>query len=425
VKERVNQSAGRPVFDLSFYMQFQPKAVVVDFGLVELLEYFPAPSGGRQRVAVVVPHLGAGGAESVLLDILGSLEREKFEVLVLATQSKDSGWERRWKACGAHVYDLAAVVSPERMVSAICSITKNWECRTVLVQNSLYGYAALPYLKRLVPETRTIDVIHAIDDTWDQVAASSNVAAHLDVRVAVSDAVKQRLLDTGTPAEAIRVIRAGVDLTRFRAAPVRGEGAGRILFAGRLDPVKRPLLLVEIAQTLRRKRPEFRFVIAGDGPELGSLRERVKRKHLEMFFEFLGAVEDLAPVLESCDIVILPSRSEGVPLVLLEALACARPVVASRVGGIPQLIDAGCGVLIDMKSGEVAEFADALDTLLGDPARREKMGQAGRKRVEAGHDLREARREYAELLEAPSEPGQSPRHGQRGKDAASKAAPLR
>jgi glycosyltransferase involved in cell wall biosynthesis len=222
--------------------------------------------------------------------------------------------------------------------------------------------------------------------------------------VAVSDAVKQRLLDAGTPAERIRVIRAGVDLTRFRVALGRREGAGRILFAGRLDAVKRPLLLVDIAEKLRRLRPEFRFIVAGDGPELSRLRERVKRKQLEMFFEFLGALEDLAPVFESCDIVILPSRSEGVPLVLLEALACARPVVASRVGGIPQLIDAACGILIDQKSGEAAEFGAALDALLRDPARREKMGLAGRKRVEAGYDIRAMQREYSEILV----PGQSP-----------------
>ncbi|HEY2843827.1 MAG TPA: glycosyltransferase, partial [Bryobacteraceae bacterium] len=228
MKERVNQSLGKPFFDLSFYLQFQPKAVALDFGLVELLEYCPAPPDGRQRLAVVVPHLGAGGAESVLLDILGSLDRTRFEILVLATQSKDSGWISRWNACGDHVYDLATVVSPEKMVSAICSFVKNWRCETVLVQNSLYGYAALPQMKRMQhadgSHTRTIDVIHAIDKTWDQVSASGGASSSIDVRVAVSDAVQQRLLAGATPAEQIRVIRGGVDLERFRPAPTRASG---------------------------------------------------------------------------------------------------------------------------------------------------------------------------------------------------------
>jgi glycosyltransferase involved in cell wall biosynthesis/GT2 family glycosyltransferase len=406
IKERVNQAAGRSIFELSFYLRFQPKAVTVEFALVELLEYIPFPAAGKQRVAVIIPHLGAGGAESVLLDILASLDHEKFEILILATQSKDNAWLTRWKNCGAHVYDLARVLQPQRMVSAICSIVKNWQCDTVLVQNSLYGYAAVPFLKRTSPALRTIDVIHSIDEAWDQVAATANTSASLDLRIAVSDAVEARMLAAGTPADRIRLIHAGVDLERFRPAPTRSSGVPRILFAGRLDPVKRPLLLVDIAEHLlkqqaRRGKSEFRFVIAGDGPELARLRARAEQKHLETFFEFLGHVEDLAPIMRASDVVLLPSRSEGVPLVLLEALACARPVIASRVGGIPQLIDATCGILIDASvkpSSAPADFAEAIDALLRDPARREKMGQAGRKKVEATYDLRAIRAKYAELL---------------------------
>jgi glycosyltransferase involved in cell wall biosynthesis len=377
--------------------------VALDFSLVELLEYCPVSPGEKQRLAVVTPHLGPGGAESVLLDILASLDREKFEILVLATQSKDDAWACRWQARAAHVYDLAKVVSLQKMTSAICSFVKNWQCQTVLVQNSLYGYAALPHIKRMDRDgcrTRTIDVIHAIDKTWDQVSASGGAAASIDVRVAVSDSVQRHLLGGGTPAGRIRLTRGGVDLERFRPAPTRPSGVLRILFAGRIDPVKRPELLVDIAAKLL-KRPghrQFRFVVAGDGPRLRRLRERVKSKQMETIFDFLGQVEDLAPVFHASDIVILPSRSEGVPLVLLEALACARPVVASRVGDIPQLIDDGCGILIDVSPNDASDFAAALESLLGDPELRETMGREGRRKVEAGYDLRTVRTEYAEIL---------------------------
>jgi glycosyltransferase involved in cell wall biosynthesis len=85
----------------------------------------------------------------------------------------------------------------------------------------------------------------------------------------------------------------------------------------------------------------------------------------------------------------------------LEALACARPVVASRVGGIPQLIDDTCGILIDVSSGDAPDFAAALESLIGNPELREKMGREGRKKVEASYDLRVLRAEYAEILSAP------------------------
>ena len=401
-KERINQSTGKQIFDLSFYLRFQPKAISLNFSVVELLEYYPQPpASGRQRLAVIIPHLGPGGAEAVLLDILSSLDKDKFEILVLATQSNDASWLPRWKAAAAHVYDLAQI-SPERMVNVLCSLVKNWQCSTVLVQNSLFGYAALPFLKQIAPSTRTIDVIHALDDAWDQIAATAGSAASLDLRVAVSDSVRDRLLAAGTPPDRIRLIRGGIDLQRFRPAPTRNAGIRQILFAGRLDPVKRPLLLIDIAEHLykRDKLRPFRMVIAGDGPELPALRERAKQKHLETFFDFLGHVDDLAPVMRDADIVILPSRSEGVPLVLLEAMACARPVVASRVGGIPQIVDSTCGILIDSPK-PAADFAAALDLLLRDPDRRDFMGLAGRKRVEASYDLRTARAAYAEILETP------------------------
>ena len=410
IKERINQSAGKQIFDLSFYLRFQPKAISLNFSIVELLEYHPFPRvEGRQRLAVIIPHLGPGGAESVLLDILASLDTAKFEILILATQSTDNSWLSRWKAAATHVYDLAHI-SPERMHNALCSFVKNWQCDTVLVQNSLFGYATIPFLKQIAPATRTIDVIHALDDAWDQIAATAESAASLDLRVAVSDAVRDRLLASATPPDRIRLIRAGVDLQRFRPAPTRSSGVRQILFAGRLDPVKRPLLLVEIADELRKldKLRPFKFVIAGDGPELPALRQRAEQKHLETFFDFLGHVDDLAPIMRDADIVLLPSRSEGVPLVLLEAMACARPVVASRVGGIPQIVDATCGILIDSSSksskAPAAAFAAALDLLLRDHARRDFMGLAGRKKVEAAYDLRAVRAAYAEILEHPASP---------------------
>jgi glycosyltransferase involved in cell wall biosynthesis len=96
--------------------------------------------------------------------------------------------------------------------------------------------------------------------------------------------------------------------------------------------------------------------------------------------------------------VILPSRAEGIPLVVLEALACSRPVVASNVGAIGEVLTPDCGVLIDVGRSEAAAFAGALDTLLNQPELREKMGAAGRKKIEAEYDVRLTRKIYSRLL---------------------------
>ena len=105
--------------------------------------------------------------------------------------------------------------------------------------------------------------------------------------------------------------------------------------------MKRPLLLADIALELSRYRRDFRFVVAGHGPEATRLKSRVHAHGLDDLFNFLGRLSDVAPELKACDVVVLPSKTEGVPLIALEAMAASRPVVASAVGDIPYVVTPG------------------------------------------------------------------------------------
>jgi glycosyltransferase involved in cell wall biosynthesis len=401
-KERMNSWLGRPLFDLSFYLRFQPKTLLIENTLSQPLRYFPRPSPGRMRVALITPHLGHGGAEQVLLELASALPADRFEVLLLATQSTDDRWIGRWRQSVAHVYDLARAVPAQKTVAAIYTIVTNWNCGAVVVQNSLAGYAALPHIARDLPGARLMDVVHSVDEKWDLVSVTAGLARQIDVRVAVSDAVRQRLLACGTPGDRIELVRNGIDLERFRpraetAAPERK----RILFAGRLDPVKRPWLLVDIAGELLalRKKKDFVFVVAGEGPEAARLRAGVERQGLEGVFELLGHVEDMPPLMAAADVVVLPSRSEGVPLTVIESFACSTPVVASNVGAVAEVLDSTCGVLIDPAGREASTFAAAIDRLLDQPALCRAMGEAGRRKVAAEYDLRRAREAYRRLFD--------------------------
>jgi hypothetical protein len=147
IKEGINKAARRRIFDLSFYLQFQPGSLVLANTVIQPLRYFPKRDASRPRIALITPHLGPGGAEAVLQQIATTLRVERFEVLLLATQSRDSRWLNRWRGCVEHVYDLAAAVAPERVPASVFTIVSNWKCDAVLVQNSLPGYAALPQIK--------------------------------------------------------------------------------------------------------------------------------------------------------------------------------------------------------------------------------------------------------------------------------------
>jgi glycosyltransferase involved in cell wall biosynthesis len=405
-KESVNRLAHKNVFDLTFYAKFQPNCLPVAGQLIAPLRYFPPPRSARHRVALITPHLGPGGAENVLLEFAAALDRSRYEILVIATQSEDVSWRARWQQQADHVYDLAGIVAPDRLAGAIYSIVTNWACDVVLVQNSLPGYSAIPHLKRDLPGVKIIDLVHSVGEDWDLVSCTAAVAEDIDARIVISEAGRRHLRGFGVPDEKIWLIRNGIDLERFAAAgPSPRSDVKRILFAGRLDPVKRPLILVDIARILSKLRTnqDFRFVVAGDGPEGAALRKRLRRAGLETLFDFRGHVPDLAPLLATTDLLVVPSKNEGIPLVILEALASGKPVVASNVGAIREIMDWTTGVLIEPGSGEVKAFAEAIHGLLEQPHRRAEMGRNGRRKVEAEYDLRKTRLAYQQLLSGRTE----------------------
>jgi glycosyltransferase involved in cell wall biosynthesis len=134
-----------------------------------------------------------------------------------------------------HVYDLSAFVSHSRLVGAVYSIAVNWAFDTILLQNTLIAYSAIPALKRALPNARIMDFIHSLDERWDVIAATAAISHEVDVRVVISEAARKRLLQAGIEENRIRLIRNGVDLQKFQPSirPAT-DGISRILFAGLL-----------------------------------------------------------------------------------------------------------------------------------------------------------------------------------------------
>ena len=340
VKERINRFAGRPLFNLTFYLQFQPSSLE-NTGVKITRRYETPALGTRRRIAFITPHLGPGGAENVFLDMARSLDRTADEIFLIATHSRDARWANKWREQADHVYDLASQTEPEDFPSALYSLVVNWAMDTIVVQNTMVGYSVIPHCKRDLPNLRIVDLTHAVGDHWDLATATAAVAGHIDTRIVISEAGRKHLLALGTPGHRICLIRNGVDLERFRPAPLRGRGAFRILFAARLDPVKRPSLLADIARALSRILPErdFRFIVAGKGSEEPALRKRIKVCGVEHLFDLRGHIEEMPPLIASCDVLLVTSSNEGIPLSIIEAFATGRPVVASQAGAIEEVVD--------------------------------------------------------------------------------------
>ena len=220
------------------------------------------------------------------------------------------------------------------------------------------------------------------------------LAKAADALVAVSDAVKRDLVELKVaPERKIRVIPLGLELKTLAGELPRGalrreagipDAAPLVGIVGRLVPIKDVPGFLEAARRVRERRKDARFAIVGDGEERPALEALCRSLGLADAAHFFGWRRDLAHVYGDLDVVVNASRNEGTPVALIEALAAARPVVATAVGGTPDLIGKNeRGVLVPPGEPE-ALAAAVVDVLSGSEAAR-RRALAGREHVLAQH----------------------------------------
>ena len=198
----------------------------------------------------------------------------------------------------------------------------------------------------------------------------------------------------------LHVVRCGLDPVDFKRTTRYEELDGETILAiGRLVPEKGYGILLEALRLLLDEGVPARVVIVGPGPKGDDLRELARKLGLEDRVELTGAVgyDEIRDYYERAAIVCSPSLAEGIPFVLMEALAMEIPVVASRIMGVPELVEDGISGLL-VPPGEPRALADALRELLGDPERRAAMGRAGRARIVTDFDARGSARQLEDLF---------------------------
>ncbi len=201
------------------------------------------------------------------------------------------------------------------------------------------------------------------------------------------------------------IVRCGVDPKVFR--PVRNNRNGKrtLICVGRLCPAKGQHILIESCAALGRKGMDFKLVLVGDGPDRKSLEKLVIKLGIEQFVTFTGALgqEEVQKRYKEADIFVLPSFAEGIPVVLMEAMAMGLPVVSTRITGIPELIDDEVNGLL-ATPGDAAELSRMLTRLIDNPKLGKKLGIAGRKKIIAKYDQRENSKKLANLFRQYGEP---------------------
>ena len=234
------------------------------------------------------------------------------------------------------------------------------------------------------------------------------VMRRMDATVCVSEAQAVKVRRGGVPPERVVVIRNAIGPEAFAEPDPPYVKRLRSLFAdpprhlvgaaGRLSPEKGFDQLVETAAIVYRTDPGVGFVVFGDGPMRRSLDKSVAERGLSGRFVLAGFRTDLAGFLPHLHLFTLPSFTEGLPVVLLEALAAGVPAVATAVGGTPEVIEEGVSGFL-VPPGDPPALARRILDALGDENRRVAMGRQGRRRVRAKFTVEQQSEQYRELFE--------------------------
>ena len=278
-------------------------------------------------------------------------------------------------------------------------------------------YAALA--KRMAGANGLVHTVHRADG--DRLTGNKLLARYIqgatDRVVAVSNAAGREFSRVNKwPLSGIQTIYNGVDIARFAASkspespnPRIPESSNHPILESSISPVIGTVanfsgdkdfetLLKGFAGVLKR-RPDARLLMVGNGPKVERIRQLATISGIGANVEFLGFVKDLERVLAGLDVFVLSTTTEGLGLAILEAMAAGLPVVASRVGGIPEIIEHGVnGILFEAGNGD--DLARSIEAILADRNLRKRLIENGRRRVAEKFSLAGMREGYARVYES-------------------------
>lgn len=336
-----------------------------------------------------------GGLEKLLVEFARHADRRRFSLRFVSLGHRGILADDI-EACG---WPVTATDQPDGLrLSLVLRLARrfsHWHADVIHTHDDrahLYGTLAgrLARIPRLI-HTRHGRSPHLTRRQKLLVGAASRWIDHF---VCVSEDIAGLSVQSGVRADRVRSICNGIDVQRF--AYHGPQPGGPAVLVARLSPEKDIETLLRAVALVVRQDPDFRLEIAGDGPCMPSLRQSAASLGLDEYVRFLGQVRDVPALLARAGMFVLSSLSEGISLTLLEAMASGLPIVATRVGGNPEVVrDGETGLLVPPENPDA--LAKTLLRLRGDRDTCVRFGAAGRRRIEARFDIRRMVAEY-ELL---------------------------
>ncbi len=354
------------------------------------LEHFPLPGPKRVRVVEILATGSNGGAQEHLFALMSRLDRTFYEASVVSLSAGSAV-----RKLERHGFDVTLIDEPDddaavRALAGHLALVAPDVIHTHMYRADVVGTrAAIALAESGHRRPYVVSTVHSsrVRSTEDR-ELLRQLTPHMDQLIAVSKSIVRKIADERRTGAPVRLIYNGVDLERYNhqdpCCTLRDEygmepGSQIVGVVARLEPEKGHQTLLEAWPDVLREVPDAYLLIVGEGSRRDFLEQRAAAHKVAHRVVFTGRRDDIPAVTAALDVAVLPSWREAQGLSILEAMALSRPVVASDVGGIPEMIEDGVTGLLVQHDNPVA-LAEAIVRLLTDHALADMIARAG-------HDL--------------------------------------
>jgi glycosyltransferase involved in cell wall biosynthesis len=354
----------------------------------------------------------AGGAERKIYELAARLDKKRFHVTLASLECEAPAAHDivQKNNCSLAVFKVKRIYGLSGLVEGIkfrhfLKKEKTDILVTYHFSSDIWGtfWARFAGVKNIVSNRRDMGFWR----TARHIKAYRFINRWVKKIIVVADAVKGVVIaEEAVPGNKIDVIYNGVNLNssaplvdaqKLRASLAIAASDIALIHVANFKKVKGHVYLLEAFSGLRERFPNIKLLLVGEDEFNGELQQKAKQLSIDDSVLFLGKRNDVQSLLQVADICVLPSLSEGMSNAGLEYMAAGKPVVATNVGGNPEIIEGGVtGILVPPK--DTAALREALARLIADPQSRRKMGNAGRERVEHVFDLTKMVKKYQQLF---------------------------
>lgn len=343
----------------------------------------------RVRVLEVLGNAIVGGMENYVRNLVRLLPAHLFQVTCLCPY--ESAVTADLRRMGYSVYVIPMDEDPTlRSIQTAVGLIQSEKID--LLHAHLPRAHALAGLAGCLTHRPVITTVHGMDVIHD-LSIHQMTSTHL---IVICQTAYMQALALGIPHEKVSLIPNGIDVEKFKPANNAErfretvgipDGVPLAGFVGRFSWEKGPDQFIETASHVHKKRPDVHYVMVGEGPMQDELVQMAADRGLKDKVYMPGLWADTSEVYPAFDVLVQTSRLEGMPLALLEGMACGRPVVCMGVGGVMEIVETGTTGLLSAP-GDSEGLAQALVQLVDNPEKTQNMGRQARQRVEQLFDLR-------------------------------------